>query len=62
MTKSIFFTFATFILFSFTEPTETVNWISLAEAQEKIKHEPKTIFIDFSPICEADEENMGHIG
>ena len=48
MTKSLFTLLATFFLFSFTEPNETVNWISLAEAQEKIKNEPKTIFIDFS--------------
>ena len=48
MPKSVLTILATFILFSFAEPNETVNWISLAEAQEKIKDEPKTIFIDFS--------------
>ncbi|RLD23203.1 MAG: protein-disulfide isomerase, partial [Bacteroidetes bacterium] len=36
------------MLFSFADPNEKVNWISLAEAQEKIKDNPKTIFIDFS--------------
>jgi thioredoxin-related protein len=48
MIKSIFAVLSIFILFSFTDPTETVNWVSLAEAQQKIKSEPRTIFIDFS--------------
>ena len=48
MTKSVLLVLSTFILLSFAEPNSTVNWISLAEAQEKIKSEPKTIFIDFS--------------
>ena len=48
MTKSFLAVLSIFALFSFTEPTETVKWISLAEAQEKTKSNPKTIFIDFS--------------
>ena len=48
MTKSLLTLFAIFMLFSFADPNEKVNWISLAEAQEKIKDNPKTIFIDFS--------------
>ena len=35
-------------LLPFNNNPEAVNWVSLAEAQEKIKDEPKTIFIDFS--------------
>jgi thioredoxin-related protein len=48
MIKSILAALSIFVLFSFTNPTETVNWVSLAEAQQKIKIEPRTIFIDFS--------------
>jgi thioredoxin-related protein len=48
MIKSILAVLSIFVLFSFTNPTETVNWVSLAEAQQKIKIEPRTIFIDFS--------------
>lgn len=48
MTKSVLGLIITFVLFSFTEPEATVNWVSLSEAQELSKDSPKTIFIDFT--------------
>jgi thioredoxin-related protein len=61
MTKSLFALLTVFILFSFTEPNGTVNWISLEEAQERTKEKPKTIFIDFSAAgcgwCKVMDKN-----
>ncbi len=48
MTKSVLGIFIALILISFTDPEESVNWVSLSEAQELTKDNPKTIFIDFS--------------
>ena len=61
MTKSLFALVTTFILLSFAKPNEKVNWISLAEAQKRVKVEPKIIFIDFSAAwcgwCKVMDKN-----
>ncbi|MEN8249215.1 MAG: thioredoxin fold domain-containing protein [Bacteroidota bacterium] len=35
-------------LFSFTEPVKEVSWVTIKEAQEMVKSEPKAILIDFT--------------
>jgi len=48
MTKFLFTLFLSFTLFSFTGVNETVNWVSIEQAQASIKNNPKMIFIDFT--------------
>lgn len=48
MLKSIFGLLLITMTLSFTEVGETVNWLSVEEAQERIKQLPKPIFIDFT--------------
>jgi thioredoxin-related protein len=48
MIKSVLVLFLISGVFSFAEVNETVNWVSIEEAQEIAKNENKMIFIDFS--------------
>ncbi len=48
MIKSIIGAVVILMAFSFTDPNETVDWVSVHTAQESVKLAPRSIFIDFT--------------
>jgi len=48
LVKPLFVLIIVTAFFSFTTEENTINWVSIEEAQASVKENPKAIFIDFS--------------
>lgn len=48
MIKVVFYSFIIIALTGFKAPEEKVNWVTLDEAQQMVKENPRAIFIDFT--------------